>query len=301
MKILHRTATTAFTLLELLVVIGIIAVLVGLLLPAVQQVRGSAARADCSNRLKQIGLAAHMYHDNHDRFPAGMPSWRSRDPYPYSSWRTHILPYLEQQGLWAVTQQAYQQTRYPFNDPPHVGLTTPLQAFGCPANDRLRWLQFAARSKRFVALASYLGVSGRTTWTKDGVLFRDSQIRFADITDGTSQTLFVGERPASTDCQFGWWYAGIGQRATGSADSVLGVEEPNMLPLTKDSCGPGNYTFGPGRFNNQCDMFHFWSPHIGNGANFLYADGSVHFLTYSIAPLLPALASRSGGETTQSP
>ncbi len=301
MWIAPRMPRTAFTLIELLVVIGIIAVLVGLVLPAIQQVRGSASRADCSNQLKQIGLAAHQFHDAQQQFPTGMPSWTSRAPYPYSSWRTRLLPYLEQQSLWAVTELAFQQSRLPFNNTPHVGLATPLRTFACPADNRVRVLQFAPRSKKFVALSSYLGVSGKTSWTRDGVLFRDSKIRFADITDGTSQTLFVGERPPSTDFQFGWWYAGIGQLAWGSADSVLGVEEPNRQPVTNGSCAPGTYTFGPGRFDNQCDMFHFWSPHVGNGANFLYADGSVHFLAYSAAPLLPALASRSGGEATQAP
>jgi prepilin-type N-terminal cleavage/methylation domain-containing protein/prepilin-type processing-associated H-X9-DG protein len=301
MWIARRTPRKALTLIEVLVVIGIIAVLIGLLLPAVQQVRAAAIRADCSNHLKQIGLAAHQFHDAHKRFPTGMPSWISRAPYPFSSWRTRLLPYLEQQGLWATTEQAYQQSRYPFNNPPHVGLATPLRIFACPADGRVATVQFAPRTKRFVALTSYLGVSGKTSWTRDGVLFRDSHVRMADISDGTSHTLLAGERPPSTDFQFGWWYAGIGQRGTGSADAFLGVEEPNMLPVTKGSCPPGTYTFGPGRFDNQCDMFHFWSPHLGNGAHFLYADGSVHFLTYSIAPLLPALASRSGGDATEPP
>jgi prepilin-type processing-associated H-X9-DG protein len=121
----------------------------------------------------------------------------------------------------------------------------------------------------------------------------------ADISDGTSQTLFAGERPPSADFQFGWWYAGAGQLFTGSADMVLGVHERNVLPLSIGyayGCPPGPYSFGPGRMSNQCDMFHFWSPHNGGGANFLFADGSVHFLSYSAAPILPALATRSGGE-----
>src|SRR5206468_12835727 len=119
--------------------------------------------------------------------------------------------------------------------------------------------------------------------------FRDSAIRSADISDGASNTLLAGERPPSTDFQYGWWYAGLGQRLTGSADMLLGVEEPNLLTVTKGSCPPGTYRFGPGRFTNQCDMFHFWSPHSG-GANFLFADGSAHFLTYKATPLLPAPA-----------
>jgi prepilin-type processing-associated H-X9-DG protein len=81
---------------------------------------------------------------------------------------------------------------------------------------------------------------------------------------------------------------------------ILGVREENVMPVTVGSCPPGTYSFGPGNFNNQCDMFHFWSPHSGGG-HFLFADGSVHFLSYSAAPILPALASRAGGEAVQVP
>jgi prepilin-type processing-associated H-X9-DG protein len=88
-----------------------------------------------------------------------------------------------------------------------------------------------------------------------------------------------------TAFQYGWWYAGIGQRYTGSADMILGVREVNLLPVTPGSCGPGAYSYGPGRISNQCDVFHFWSLHPG-GANFLFADGSVHFLPYSAAPVM---------------
>ena len=110
------------------------------------------------------------------------------------------------------------------------------------------------------------------------------------------------ERPPSADFQFGWWYAGTGQRFTGSADVVLGVREPNLQPVTVGSpCGPGSYPFAPARgFDDPCGMFHFWSPHPG-GANFLFADGSVRFLKYSADPILPALATRAGNEAVAVP
>jgi prepilin-type processing-associated H-X9-DG protein len=130
------------------------------------------------------------------------------------------------------------------------------------------------------------------------VFFRDSAVRLTDITDGTSQTLLAGERPPSTDFQFGWWYAGAGQLFTGSADGVLGVRERNFLPVSKANCPYGTYSFAPGALDNQCDLFHFWSLHDG-GANFLYADGSVHFLSYAAAPVMPALASRQGNDIVQ--
>jgi prepilin-type processing-associated H-X9-DG protein len=172
--------------------------------------------------------------------------------------------------------------------------------FTCPSDSRTSVVQIAQREQLPIALTSYLGVEGRDVNILDGVLFRDSFIRIADISDGTSNTLFAGERPPSTDFQYGWWYGGVGQRYTGSAEMVLGVREQNVMLITAGSCPPGFYPFAPGRVDNQCDMFHFWSLHPG-GANFLFADGSVRFLGYSGASVLPALASRNGGETATNP
>jgi prepilin-type N-terminal cleavage/methylation domain-containing protein/prepilin-type processing-associated H-X9-DG protein len=287
---------SGFTLIELLVVLGIIAVLVGLLVPAVQRVRDAAHRLHCANNLKQIGLAAHQSHDARKSFPAGLRFNRGRDPYYLSSWLVHLLPYLEQQQLWTVTQVAYRQARSPFKNPPHVGLATAVPVFTCPADDRAGQVQIARRKNAPVALTSYLGVEGKDLTTNDGVLFRDSKVRLLDIRDGTSNTLFAGERPPSTDFQYGWWYAGVGQRLTGSADMILGVREQNILLVRAGSCPPGTYAYAPGSVSNQCDMFHFWSLHFG-GAHFLFADGSVHFLGYSANAILPALASRAGRET----
>lgn len=287
----------AFTLLELLVVFAIIGVLLGLLLPAVQKARDAAARIKCANNLHQIGLAAQQYHDTMGSFPCGMRSPSSRDlPGPYASWLTMLLPYVEQGSLWNATVAAYRQSRLPFINPPHVGLAAVMPVFACPADPRADQVQLAKREKIYVALTCYLGVEGQNLYTRDGVLFKESSIRIADISDGTSNTLLAGERPASADFQFGWWYAGVGQRFTGSAEMVLGVREPNLRPVTKGSCPPGTYSYAPGSLSNQCDMFHFWSPHVG-GANFLFADGSAHFLPYAAASVLPALASRAGGES----
>src|SRR5262245_2054405 len=121
-----------FTLIELLVVIAIIAVLIGLLVPAVQQVRDSADRVQCSNNLKQIGLAAHQYHDSAKCFPTGVRVTSGRDPYYLSSWLTQLLPYVEQRNLWTATLAAYRQSSSPFQNPPHVGLATVVRVFACP-------------------------------------------------------------------------------------------------------------------------------------------------------------------------
>jgi prepilin-type N-terminal cleavage/methylation domain-containing protein/prepilin-type processing-associated H-X9-DG protein len=295
---MRPTCRRGFTLIELLVVIAIIGVLIALLLPAVQRVRDAADKAHCQNNLKQIGLAAHQYHDARKVFPEGM-RWRNgRDPWRMMSWLTQLLPYVEQNNLWTTTQRAYRVSPNALDNPPHVGLATVIPTFVCPSDGRAAQVQTAQRENLQVALTCYLGVSGVTSLTHDGMLYRDSRVRIADVTDGTSNTLLAGERPPSTDFQFGWWYAGAGQRFTGSADMVLGVREENMLLVTAGSCPPGAYSFAPGSFGNQCDMFHFWSPHRG-GANFLFADGSVRFLTYPATPLLPSLATRAGGEVAE--
>lgn len=294
-------ARCGFTLIELLVVIGIIAVLLGLLLPAAQQVRAAAARSQCQNNLKQLALALHQYHGSRNRFPPGHRSPQNPDRLAYSGWTLSLLPYVEQTMLYENSRAAYRISPLPFRNAPHTGLSTPVRVFACPSDFRVPGPQTSQRTHEQVAFTSYLGVSGRDYSTHDGVFFQDSGICFGDITDGTSNTLLLGERPPSADLQFGWWYAGIGQRGTGSADLVLGVREQNLQPILAGSpCGPGAYPFGPGRFDDPCSMFHFWSPHPG-GANFAFADGSVRFLSYSANPLLPALASRAGEEVAVPP
>lgn len=285
----------AFTLIELLVVIGIIAVLIGLLLPAVQKVRAAAARIQCANKLKQIGLALHGYHDTFTTLPAGKTSRRANDPYPGVSWQARILPWLEQDALWQRVVSSYAVTPDPTL---HSLLSTPVRPFQCPADGRVSSPHIARGF--YVASTSYLGCSGTDFTRQDGVLFLDSAIRLTDITDGTSNTLLVGERPPSPDFWYGWWYTGSGNAGTGVLDMTLGVRELRDVDSSTQSCPPGPYHFTPGRFDGPCDLFHFWSPHDG-GAHFVFCDGSVRLVRYEADAVLQALATRAGGETVNLP
>jgi len=246
------------------------------------------------SHLREIGLALQNYHDNQHVFPPGLSYLDDRDPFPFMSWNARLLPYLEQDELWNRTVRAYGQDPRFLDDPPHIGLKMVLQVFSCPADAR------TLRTGKYAAFTAYLGVEGQDLYSEDGVLFLNSRIRLADISDGTSNTISIGERPPSADEAFGWWYAGEGQAKEGSGDMVLGVRELNVGSLWGRGCPPGPFEFQSGKVSNQCDAFHFWSLHDGGG-HFLYADGSVHFLSYNANAVLPALATRAGGEAVEPP
>lgn len=289
----------AFSLVEVLVVIGIVGVLIALVVPAVQRVREAGNRTQCANNLRQIGLALHQYQGAHKAFPPGMSYQDGTDPYLYMSWNTRLLPFLEQEALWKEAVSAYALYPDPFwHSPPHP-MGAVLSVFGCPTDGRA--LQVGQVGSSQVGFTSYLGVEGVNQYRLDGILFVDSRVRFEDVTDGTSNTLMVGERPPADNgyLSFGWWYAGWGQEKNGTADMVLGVEEYNTGSYAAN-CPPGPYSYGPGSVNKECDRFHFWSAHSG-GANFLFVDGSVRFVAYSAATFMPALATRGGGEAVNLP
>jgi prepilin-type processing-associated H-X9-DG protein len=281
----------------LLVVGAIVAVLIGLSLAAVQQAREQAARLQCQGNLHNIGVALLSYQSSAGAFP---PAFSTQPP-RYLSWMGRLLPYADQGALARQSADAYAADPWPWDEPPHPADSV-VALFACPSDPRV--LQAAAPKgvsvlgesgelDLRVGLTSYLGVSGTDLRARDGMFYVDSFVRPTDIHDGASHTLLVGERPPSPDFNHGWWYAAPGQGLTGSADVVLGAREWNVT-LARP-CPAGPYRFGPGRLTDPCDQFHFWSLHRG-GANFLMADGSVRFLSYSAADLLPALATRSGGE-----
>jgi hypothetical protein len=289
----------AFTLVELLVVLGVTFMLIGMLMPAIQKVRAAADRMMCAHKLRQLGVALHHYHADYHVLPPGVSSNKPTSQYPYMSWLNRLLPYLEEDATWNQTISAYQQDRYPFHVPPHSNFSKPVKHFACPSDERLQEAQ-VTRNGLIVGLTSYLGVLGSSWNQPDGCLFLDSRISLPQIHDGTSNTIVVGERPPSPDFWFGWWYASVGVVGTGSPDLLLGGKENNAFGSYVAGCPTGPYVFTPGKLDNMCDVFHFWSLHPG-GAHFLMGDASVHFLKYSAAPIIPDLCTRNGGEGVSLP
>ncbi len=291
----------AFTLVETLVVIAILALAAGLTLAGIQRVRAAAARTQCLNNVHQLGLAVHGYHGVHNRLPTGVTATDDKtQPQPYQNWQARLLPHLEQTELWNRTLAAYVADPVFWHHPPHTPAGTVVKAFLCPMDGRTLTPQTHKQPTGDVTYGytAFLGVIGYNPAQRDGLLYYGSKHSFADVTDGTSNTLLAGERPPSADLILGWWYAGWGQSKDGDGDGVLGVRSRNRDRFPE--CPTDRQHFGPGKVSNNCDAFHFWSLHPG-GAHFLFADGSGRFLTYSADPWLPALASRAGGEAASVP
>ena len=296
---LRRGSAHGLTLVEVLVSLSIIATLVGFFLPAIQRARSAAAKTLCQSRLKQIGMALHGHHNTESHFPAGVSIGQDGGRFRYMSWQTRLLPYLELDPLWSQVQVAYRQNPNFLSDPHRSILGSWVPAFTCPSDPRSSTVRELPVSGRWVGLTDFLGVAGLNQFSADGVLYRDSATRITDIADGTSNTLIVGERPPSQSYAYGWWYAGWGQNQNGSADMILGVRE---IPEGPQSClkPVGGLVESSTAERNHCEYLRFWSFHTGV-ANFAFADGSVRFLRYEADSIMPALASRAGGEAVTIP
>lgn len=281
----------AFTLIELLIVLAVIAILIGLLLPAVMYARESFRRSSCQSGLRQLALACSQYHDTYSHLPAGHSS-RSHRSLRHASFLLFLLPYIEQEQQYLNAMDSFSKQPNGLDFDTHVGLAQPIALFACPSDTRTPGpVNYGSLN---VALTSYLGVLGTNHFENDGLIFANSHTRFAEIADGLSTTTLLGERPPPGDYFLGWWYAGAGFDTRGTGDMILGAAELGSTGGYQD-CVPSPSEFGRGKLDNSCDALHFWSFHA-SGANFAFADGSVHFLLYSSKDVLSKLATRSGAE-----
>jgi len=288
----------AFTLVELLVVIGIIAILMGLLLPAVQMAREAARRTSCNNQVRQLTLAAVNFESAKGRFPAGYRN--TAGPLQYSAWLLRTLPYVEQQNVYDQAVADDSMVANPIdNTVAHQGFAAVMNHLICPSSPAAAT---PAQDPIYgtAGNTTYLGVSGTDFTTRDGVMYVNSKTRAAEVRDGLSNTLLIGERPPSADHYFGWWYSGYGQNGSSSLDSLLGARERNIGSRGNAICSRGPFDFQPGSSDYQCSSLHFWSQHPG-GANFSLADGSVKFTSYDAQSVVAQMATRNGKEVFQSP
>lgn len=287
------------TLVELLVVIAIVATLVGLLLPAVQNVRAASSRAQCANNLRQVGLALQMYADAHKSFPPGYVSHydaEGNDTGPGWGWASHILPQMEQQAV-SNAIRFDQNIDAPANTAARVQY---IREYTCPADGPgLTWT-----AKKYdlvgnpvttlcdVASANYVGVFGTSEpgVDGDGVFFRNSRVRIVDITDGLSKTAVVGERSFRLG-QSTWAGSVTGATLFPQPPSTAPPVMNNATGMVLGHTGDGN---GPGAEHSYVNQFS--SQHAG-GANFLFADGHVGFLQSSMNySTYTAIATRQGNE-----
>lgn len=313
----HWPRRRAFTLIELLVVVAVIALLVGLLLPAVQSAREAAWRVQCLNNLKQLGIALHGYHDAAQTFPAGImlgidsmtPGW---------GWGFHLLPYLEQRPAY----DSANLQDYLFMGSNETVATIRLQAFMCPSGGDASpfdsgYLGIHIAARKDPAPAQYVACSGRLKvgvvnpggllglgGQGDGAFYSNSRISIAGVADGLSQTLFVGERSRNVaDATWAGAPASVSPLCTKSTWAIKACESSMFMLLGRT--GPGTSpdllpyegattSYTPNAPDSGPDGF--WSLHPG-GCHFLMGDGSARSIRSTISgSVFSALGSVAGGE-----
>ena len=291
----------AFTLIELLVVIAIIAILIGLLLPAVQKVREAAARMKCTNNLKQLGIGIHAYHDAQGRIPYSTAYGNEGGPGPYNGrgWSLEVLAYIEQGNLF----RAFEPTRAVQYDDATNGLkgtnfttliATPLSLFRCPSdgvtqqtyNDQAQMAGVNAVPTSYKGVLGDHNMGGGGTGSPDkhntiganGLFYRNSyreSVTLTSITDGTSNTYAIGEDVPAQNYHSALFFSN-------------GDYASCHIPL--------NTFYNPVQRSNWPIVMSFRSMHT-NGANFVMADGSVRFVPKSIDfTQYRATCTRNGGE-----
>jgi prepilin-type N-terminal cleavage/methylation domain-containing protein/prepilin-type processing-associated H-X9-DG protein len=308
MKRLTKTAARAFTLVELLVVIAIIGILVSLLLPAVQTAREAGRRSQCTNNLRQFGLAIHNYHDAFKSLPISIGPWsEGRSPTPQRNgkgWILGILPQLEQLGLYTQFEANGGFTGDMnsgggiYSSGCRAAMKTTLPVLRCPTDGKSEPIstQMYQWNGVEVAVTNYKGCIGDTrmgggtsihTGTEpdchntnrcNGLFYRNNYqdgLTLASIRDGTSNTFLVGEDIPDDNWHSVAYYS--------NADYSSCHARPNYFPKPPT----------PGQWWNTMS---FRSLHPG-GLNFCYADGSVRFVTQTIDhPTYRALSTKAGGE-----
>jgi prepilin-type N-terminal cleavage/methylation domain-containing protein/prepilin-type processing-associated H-X9-DG protein len=311
---MRRGQAAGMSLVELLVAMAVIGILIGLLLPAVQQVRQTAARMQSQNHLRQLGLALHSYHDAEGTFPPGYQSGRwggptvTRDTAPGWSWAAFLLPYLEQETLhrqirwdlpcWDAAQAPVVSRTIPvFLCPaaPNAGPTitvrdeagTPLAMFG-----RCHYVANTGQDESWAYALADLGQLPGI-----GPFYRNSRTRMGDVRDGLSQTVFVGEHTTISDKT---WVGVV-------PGAVVCPLDPHRFPFTECDaaatlvlCHSGPAPTEPGVIHppsfptcHVCQMYAPWP-----GGNVLFGDGSVRFIPTTInLDTWAALCSMRAGDT----
>jgi prepilin-type N-terminal cleavage/methylation domain-containing protein/prepilin-type processing-associated H-X9-DG protein len=294
---------SGFTLIELLVVIAIIAILIGLLLPAVQKVREAAARLQCSNNLKQLELAAHTFHDARKFFP---PSVNSGGPVGnwYGTYVICVAPYLEQQAFYQRWTSGESPWKAPNGGAPLISTLFPTLICPSDALPNNPYTNDLYEKTIPEALVSYAPNVGTWLYTqtdlKNGMADTNSKVRITDVTDGTSNTIHFGERynhdPLWVYMQ---WYPDLDGLSCYYYSNILersAVVPINwMLPAYVQTNAP-KFVTPAWWVLYETRLWAYGSGHTG-GANVAFADGSVHFLRDTIpVTLLQALSTRNGGE-----